>query len=113
LANSFGVRGNLSAAQFVVLHSKAEGTTNIMKTSSRLCNACGMDNPSQAAFCMACGGPMEAGMPIPSNATGLIRQDQLLKHRYRILTQIGRGGFAAVYKAEDSHFYQAQLPLRR
>src|SRR5947209_2919446 len=83
-----------------------------MKTSSRLCNACGMDNPSQAAFCMACGGPMEAGMPIPSNATGLIRQDQLLKHRYRILTQIGRGGFAAVYKAEDSHFYQRLVAVK-
>ena len=83
-----------------------------MMTSSRLCNACGTHNPSQAAFCMTCGGLMEADMPIPSNATGLIQQDQLLKQRYRILAQIGRGGFAAVYKAEDLHFYHRQVAVK-
>jgi serine/threonine protein kinase len=53
---------------------------------------------------MACGEPLEASAPGPGNLTGLLLQDQLLKQRYRILAQIGRGGFAAVYKAEDLHF---------
>lgn len=83
-----------------------------MMTSSRLCNACGTDNPSQAAFCMICGGPMEADIPIPGNITGLIQLDQHLKQRYRILAQIGRGGFAAVYKAEDLHFYSRLVAVK-
>lgn len=48
-----------------------------MTPSSRYCNVCGTDNPSQAAFRMTCGGPMEGEIPLPSNATGLMQQDQL------------------------------------
>jgi len=74
-----------------------------MTTSSLFCNVCGHDNPSQATFCMNCGEPVVAGAAGSRNLTGLLLQDQLLKQRYRILAQIGRGGFAAVYKAEDTH----------
>ena len=83
-----------------------------MTPSSRYCNVCGTDNPSQAAFCMTCGGPMEGEIPLLSNATGLMQQDHLLKQRYRILAQIGRGGFAAVYKAEDLHFYSRLVAVK-
>jgi hypothetical protein len=72
-----------------------------MTPSARSCNVCGTENPSQAAFWTTCGGLMEGEIPLPSNATGLMQQDQLLKQRYRILAHIGRGGFAAVYQAED------------
>ncbi len=78
-----------------------------MTTSSLFCHVCGNDIPSQATFCMTCGEPVGAsttgavGAGAARNLTGLLLQDQLLKEHYRILEQIGRGGFAAVYKAED------------
>ncbi len=83
-----------------------------MRSLSRSCNLCSTENPSQATFCMSCGGPMEGEIPLPGNATGLLQQHQLLKQRYRILAQVGRGGFAAVYKAEDLHFYTRLVALK-
>ena len=51
-------------------------------------------------------------MPASGSTTGLLPQDQLLKQRYRILAQVGKGGFAAVYKAEDLHFYRRLVAVK-
>src|SRR5437763_8448829 len=70
------------------------------------CTKCGTDNPAQAVFCFACGHLLQAsagGLTV-SSSTGLLAQHQLLKERYRILVQVGKGGFGAVYKAADTLF---------
>lgn len=70
------------------------------------CTRCGTDNPERAAFCLACGYPLRAdpGQVNPRSLTGLLAPDHILNQRYRIVGQVGKGGFGAVYKAEDILF---------
>src|SRR5260370_8767045 len=70
------------------------------------CAKCGTGNPAQAAFCFACGHPLQAPAvgPTISSSTGLLVQNHLLKQRYHILGQVGKGGFGAGYKAADTLF---------
>ena len=81
-----------------------------MVPSQRYCTRCGAANQAQDAFCFACGQALQAtpasqhypiAGSVSSSSTGLLTPNLLLKQRYRILSQLGKGGFAAVYKAED------------
>jgi eukaryotic-like serine/threonine-protein kinase len=70
------------------------------------CSKCGTDNPTQAAFCFACGQSLQTaagGLAISSSTRPLV-PNHLLKERYQILDQIGKGGFGAVYTAADTLF---------
>jgi WD40 repeat protein/serine/threonine protein kinase len=82
-------------------------------SSPLFCDSCGAANRSQAVFCYACGQPLQtnAGKNSSPN-TGLLVYNHLLKQRYRIISQVGTGGFGAVYKAADLQFGNRQVAIK-
>jgi hypothetical protein len=69
-----------------------------MSASSLYCVTCGAANPPLVAAPAALAG----AVPGSGSLTGLLAPNTLLKQRYCLLAQIGKGGFGAVYRAEDT-----------
>lgn len=70
-----------------------------MSSPAIICEHCGSANPFQASFCFSCGQPLQGAS---GTLTGHLAPGSLLKQRYRMLSQIGKGGFGAVYVSEDT-----------
>src|SRR5437763_11703849 len=87
-----------------------------MLSSTLYCDTCGGANRQEAKFCFSCGEPLHTGTAstqtparrantsISTGTENLPTRGTLLRQRYRIVGQLGQGGFGAVYKAEDSEF---------
>ncbi|MGH2479540.1 MAG: zinc ribbon domain-containing protein, partial [Ktedonobacteraceae bacterium] len=84
-------------------------------TTPLYCDACGTANRAQATFCFSCGQVLRASnAPQPSfyAQTGLLPNSHLLKQRYRVVAQLGKGGFGAVYQAVDMQFVNRVVAIK-
>jgi WD40 repeat protein/tRNA A-37 threonylcarbamoyl transferase component Bud32 len=74
-------------------------------SSTIFCDTCGAASRQGARFCRVCGNSVNttANRATSNTLTGLLPK-MMLKQRYVILAQAGRGGFGAVYKAKDIQF---------
>ena len=78
------------------------------------CPTCGAANAGKDGACFACGASLKITAPLAP--TGALLQGNgnapLLKQRYRILQQVGNGGFSVVYKAEDTHDNNRKVAIK-
>ena len=75
-----------------------------MIPSSLYCHVCGAANATDRSVCFACKQPLQ--IVASDNVT-------LLQGRYRILTQVGKGGFGAVHRAEDMHEHSSIVAVKQ
>ncbi|HEX7734019.1 MAG TPA: protein kinase [Ktedonobacteraceae bacterium] len=95
-----------------------------MKPSTVFCANCGAGNLPRAKFCFSCGQAMGAEAelevdmtmsmptPIPVVSGGVHKAGDVVRKRYKVLAQIGQGGFGAVYKAEDTDLGQRLVAIK-
>src|SRR5205807_149647 len=98
-----------------------------MTAPTIFCNECGASNLLQAAYCFACNNALHSptashffpvytassnATVLTSRAIGPLVPSYLLHARYSIVSQIGTGGFGAVYQAKDTLFSHRLVAIK-
>ncbi len=85
-----------------------------MRALTIFCTNCGAANPTQARYCFSCGESFDEQDETIRlvNPPGQLKLGEVLRQRYKMLGQIGQGGFGAVYKAEDTELGQRLLAVK-
>lgn len=76
-----------------------------MMEDTQFCSHCGAVNSSEQELCFACHQPLDAADEAD--------QSPVLLGRYRLIAQIGSGGFGAVYKALDTEANEALIAIKQ
>jgi tRNA A-37 threonylcarbamoyl transferase component Bud32 len=106
---------------------KSSGRNEMEAPFPRFCSECGAANTWQATTCFACHEPLAqsasqpaaqppiASLPVPIVPAPLVHLDpgSLLHERYKLLREIGQGGFGVVYLAEDSKRNQQRVAVKQ
>ena len=79
-----------------------------MTLAERYCASCGAANPLDAVVCFACKLSLKTTVALYDESDAHL----LLQQRYRILSQVGKGGFSAVYRAEDTHYANHPVAIK-
>ena len=87
---------------------------HIVLSAHLYCTHCGAANQTGAATCFACGQVVQnsANASLLDAPSGPLLYDSCLKQRYRIIGQVGKGGFGAVYKGLDSLFHNRAVAIK-
>jgi Protein kinase domain len=109
--------------------SFSKGTVASM-TSALFCDQCGSALPAQATSCATCRHYFGASSPSPlvqaapashphrmggftGTLAGVLRPGTLFAQRYRILEQVGEGGFGIIYMAENVEEYRRLVAIKQ
>ncbi len=94
---------------------------------SFFCSECGAANTVQATYCFACNEPLahsaslpSAQLPLPALPVPVVPPPavppgpgSLLHERYKLVREIGQGGFGVVYLAEDGQWNHRQVAIKQ
>ena len=86
--------------------------------SSSFCDNCGAGNLSQSIYCNTCGTALHVSDSLASVTVPLLSvmdalpANHLLHERYRVVQEIGEGGFGSVYKAVDTHIADRMVAIK-
>ncbi len=84
----------------------------MVATSHLYCAQCGAGHPLHAHFCRLCGCALPVDQSRLEGSVSSSEKKRVLKQRYRVLKQVGSGGYGVVYKAADIQFGQRHVAVK-